>query len=204
MTRPIGRRRSDASPVTNAVNGWLARMPRRSRAEVPELPRSITSSGSARPPTPTPSTSHVPSSPRTIAAPIARSAAAVLSTSSPSRSPVISVRPTASAPSISARCEIDLSPGTLTTPASGAAGREPVSGEAPIGGEGSVSSFDITAEGIEPGSQIGTGHSCRYGTAGPYGAAESGRPAFVFDRPRRLWQWRAPSSTTLPTRHPKR
>ena len=39
-------------------------------------------------------------------------AAAVASTSSPSSKPEISVRPTASAPSISARCEIDLSPGT--------------------------------------------------------------------------------------------
>ena len=150
MTRPIGRRRSDASPVTNAVNGWLARMPRRSRAEVPELPRSITSSGSARPPTPTPSTSQRPSSARVISAPIARSAAAVASTSSPSRSPVISVRPMASAPNISARCEIDLSPGTATTPASGAAGRPAISGDGIVAAEESVWSSDI-----KPGSQIG-------------------------------------------------
>ena len=40
---------------------------------------------------------------------------------------MISVRPTASAPNISARCEIDLSPGTATAPASGAFGRVAVS-----------------------------------------------------------------------------
>ena len=45
-----------------------------------------------------------------------RSALAVLSTSSPSSRPVMRVRPVASAPSISARCEIDLSPGTRTRP----------------------------------------------------------------------------------------
>ena len=38
------------------------------------------------------------------------------------------MRPMASAPSINARCEIDLSPGTRILPASGARGREEVSG----------------------------------------------------------------------------
>ena len=67
LAREGGRLRNDASPVTKAVNGWVARMPRRRRAEVPELPRSITSSGSARPPTPTPSTSQWPSPRRSMA-----------------------------------------------------------------------------------------------------------------------------------------
>ena len=53
-------------------------------------------------------------------APSARMAAAVASTSSPSSRPSISVSPTASAPSISARCEIDLSPGTRATARQGA------------------------------------------------------------------------------------
>jgi hypothetical protein len=128
MTRRIGRRRSDASPVTKAVNGWVARMPSSSRAEVPELPRSMTSPGSARPPSPTPSTRHCPSASRTISAPIARNAAAVASTSSPSNRPRISVRPIARAPNISARCEIDLSPGTDIVPDNGAAGRDATSG----------------------------------------------------------------------------
>ena len=57
--------------------------------------------------------------PSAACAPSALSAAAVASTSSPSSRPLISVRPTASAPSISARCEIDLSPGTPIRPASG-------------------------------------------------------------------------------------
>ena len=66
------------------------------------------------------------------AAPSARIAAAVRSTSSPSSRPVISVRPTASAPSISARCEIDLSPGTRqrAARAAPAAGRDERSGGA--------------------------------------------------------------------------
>ena len=46
-------------------------------------------------------------------------AAAVASTSSPSSNPSITDSPTASADSISARCEIDLSPGTVIVPRSG-------------------------------------------------------------------------------------
>ena len=61
---------------------------------------------------------------RRRSAPSARIAAAVRSTSSPSSSPSIAVSPTASAPSISARCEIDLSPGTRATPDRAPVGRD--------------------------------------------------------------------------------
>ena len=46
ITRCIGRLRSEASPVMKEVKRWLARMPVKSRAAVPELPRSSTSAGS--------------------------------------------------------------------------------------------------------------------------------------------------------------
>ena len=58
ITRCIGRRRSEASPVMTLVKGWLARMPASRRAEVPELPSSSTSAGSRPPPTPKPRTRH--------------------------------------------------------------------------------------------------------------------------------------------------
>ena len=49
ITRSIGRRRSDSSPVSTVANGWPARTPTRSRAVVPELPQSTTSPGSVEP-----------------------------------------------------------------------------------------------------------------------------------------------------------
>ncbi len=121
VTRAIGRRRSEASPVKKLVMGWLATSPIRRRAPVPELPRSSMSCGSARPPRPMPSITQRPSSPRAMPAPSARMAAAVRSTSSPSSSPLTRVRPMASAPRMSARCDTDLSPGALSRPLSAAA-----------------------------------------------------------------------------------
>ena len=56
VTRFMGRLRIEASPVRNVQNGWPASTPSRRRAIVPELPQSMTSSGSCRPPSPTPST----------------------------------------------------------------------------------------------------------------------------------------------------
>ena len=61
---------------------------------------------------------------RSIRAPIARIAAAVASTSSPSSSPSTRLSPTASADSISDRCDMLLSPGTVTLPERGGAVRK--------------------------------------------------------------------------------
>jgi hypothetical protein len=55
-TRSIGRLRSDASPVMTDQKGWPASTPTRSLAPVPELPQSITFSGSVSPSGPRPST----------------------------------------------------------------------------------------------------------------------------------------------------
>ena len=116
-TRPMGRRDSEASPTNLTRISWPAIRPIIRRMPVPELPKSMSPPGSTRPPTPRPSTSHVAPTLRT-GQPIACSALAVLSTSSPSSRPAMAVRPVASAPNISARCEIDLSPGTRTRPES--------------------------------------------------------------------------------------
>ncbi len=88
------------------------------RVPVPELPKSSGADGWRSPPTPRPVTCQaLPTF--SIGAPSACSALAVSSTSSASSSPVSRVTPVAKAPSISARCEIDLSPGTRTRPRSG-------------------------------------------------------------------------------------
>ena len=116
-TRPMGRRDSEASPISRTRMSWPAIRPIISRMPVPELPKSMSVPGSARPPTPRPRTSHaVPT--LCTGQPIASSALAVLSTSSPSSRPQIVVRPVARAPSMRARWEIDLSPGTRTVPES--------------------------------------------------------------------------------------
>ena len=99
-----------------ALMAEVAMQPMMRRTPVPEFPQSMTCSGSRNPPTPTPQTDQSPSPCRTTSAPKARIAAAVSRTSWPSRSPVTLVSPTAIAPRISARCEIDLSPGTSARP----------------------------------------------------------------------------------------
>jgi hypothetical protein len=52
--------RKDASPVKVAVIGEVAIVPMISRTPVPELPQSMMSAGSPKPPTPTPCTDHLP------------------------------------------------------------------------------------------------------------------------------------------------
>ena len=108
---------SEASPSNVAVIGQPATAPSISRQPVPELPKS---SGSRRRGEAARrrrrGRCHSPAPSRSTRAPSARTALPVLSTSSPSSKPLIRVSPTASAPRISARCEIDLSPGTRTRP----------------------------------------------------------------------------------------
>ena len=48
-TRPMGRRAIEESPVSTVWNGRPARIPASSRIEVPELPQSMTASGSISP-----------------------------------------------------------------------------------------------------------------------------------------------------------
>ncbi len=95
-----------------------AMTPIMSREPVPELPKSSGPGGWLSPPTPRPSTSQCRSR-LDAGAPRAATARAVLITSSASSSPRMRVRPVARAPRISARCEMDLSPGTRTRPKSG-------------------------------------------------------------------------------------
>ena len=73
--------------------------------------------GARNPCKPAPETMISSGSLSSICTPSARSAAIVARQSSPARKPRIVVCPSASAPSISARCEIDLSPGTDMRPA---------------------------------------------------------------------------------------
>ena len=122
ITRPIGRFDRLASPMNVAVSRWLATSPINNRVEVPLLPMSSAPEGCMRPPTPTPCTVQLPSPFRSVCAPIARMAAAVAKTSSPSSKPEIWLVPTASALNIRARCEMDLSPGTLSVPRNGPLG----------------------------------------------------------------------------------
>ncbi len=119
VTRAIGRRRSEASPVKKAVNGWVAsdaQQQPRAGAGIAEIEHVLglgeAADADARRPASTPSAVALDrrrparaSRRRCAARPRLRAAR------------VISVRPTASAPRIRARCEIDLSPGTATAPA---------------------------------------------------------------------------------------
>ncbi len=116
VTRPMGRRDSEASPTQRAVSGVVAIRPMASRTPVPELPKSSAAAGDVRPATPTPWTRQAPSEPRAAAAPSAVMARAVLITSSASSRPRITVSPMATAPNIRARWDMDLSPGTRMRP----------------------------------------------------------------------------------------
>ena len=137
ITRPIGRPRSEPSPVSTLKNGCPARMPVSSLAVVPEFPASITSAGSRKPSRPAPSTSSTASSRvstpvtgsrrrssvsspddqrRRTRAPSIRIALAVDRQSPPSPAPVRVAVPVAIALSITARCVMLLSPGTVRAP----------------------------------------------------------------------------------------
>jgi len=114
--RRIGRRDSDSSPIRVVGKFWAASRPVISRIEVPELPRSSACAGSRRPCRPTPWTRRWVSASWSMRTPMARNAFMVLRQSSPVRKPRTSDWPSAREASITARCEIDLSPGTRTVP----------------------------------------------------------------------------------------
>ena len=104
-TRPIGRRRSDASPVSTENIGRPANNPVNRRRLVPELPQSSTSSGSRSASTPAPrrrSAGRPSDDVSSIAHPIARSAATVRRQSSDAKYPLTMVSPCAIPPRITA------------------------------------------------------------------------------------------------------
>ena len=107
---------SDASPVSVASKAWPASSPIESRIAVPALPMSSGRAGAARPWRPTPSMMTRPGAGRSTLTPMARIARSVARQSSLSRKPSTSVVPSAMPPRSTARCEIDLSPGTSTSP----------------------------------------------------------------------------------------
>ncbi len=120
VTRAIGRRDRDASPVNSADMPAPAMTPIIRRAPVPELAKSSARAGVLRPPGPHPMTSQTPPPKFDTSAPNWRMASAVASTSSPSNRPVMRLVPVAMADRIRARCDIDLSPGTRKCPFSAA------------------------------------------------------------------------------------
>jgi len=120
-TRFMGRLRRYWSPVTTEKNDCPASRPVIRRMVVPELPQSITSPGSLRPCSPLPRMTTVsPSS--AISTPMERKAPMVAILSPPRRKPRTVVVPLAMAPSMIERCEMDLSPGTVISPLTDAAG----------------------------------------------------------------------------------
>src|ERR1700682_672200 len=120
-TRAIGRRRSDVSPSKVADTQLPARRPSISRMVVPELAQSSGPCGGGNDLQPPPWTRGVPPG-GSVVAPRLRRQATVAATSSPSGSPSMRLSPCASAASIKARCAIDLSPGTRSSPATLVAG----------------------------------------------------------------------------------
>ena len=121
--RRMGRFLSDSSPVMVTLMSQGATMPMSRRAVVPELPHSMGASGWLGPAAPQPVTVpvSVPSAWRSsdTTAPRASTARMEARTSSESSTPVRCEVPAAMAENRTARCEMDLSPGTETSPASG-------------------------------------------------------------------------------------
>ena len=114
ITRSIGRLHSESSPVNTLSKGWPPSSPARSRMAVPELPTSRSLCGACNPRSPTPCMEISVALGCWISTPSVVIAAMVARQSSPARNPLTSVRPLAMLPSSNARCETDLSPGTVT------------------------------------------------------------------------------------------
>ena len=116
--RRIGRERSEASPVSTDRNGCAASSPESNRIEVPLLPASRMSDGSSSV-GPLPTTVYSPGLlPSVISTPMPRRQAMVDITSSPLERPVTRAVPWAMALRMRERCEMDLSPGTASSPPS--------------------------------------------------------------------------------------
>ena len=111
----MGRRLKLASPMNRAEIGSAATMPAMRRVVVPLFPQSSTSLGARSPRSPTPSTVMSGAS-GGMAAPRRRKTSAVDATSADSRMPVMRDVPSPNAARMSARCEMDLSPGTRRAP----------------------------------------------------------------------------------------
>src|SRR5579884_2145612 len=117
--RSIGRADSDSSPASVNSPSWKHKRPGTSRASVPALPQSSAALRRPRRPTP-PTVRRSPSS--STSAPRARTASSVEVVSPERPNPRTSVSPSQTAPISSARCEIDLSPGTARWPSRRTAG----------------------------------------------------------------------------------
>ena len=112
---------ASASPSSVQAPRTPATRPIPRRIVVPEFAQSMLVSRSAPSSSPAPVTCSVSPSSSTVA-PRRRTASSVARTSAPRENPRTTVVPSASAPKRSARCPIDLSPGTVTSPRSGPSG----------------------------------------------------------------------------------
>jgi hypothetical protein len=83
ITRRMGRRDSDASPIISLRNGWAASTPASIRIVVPELPASSAASGERNPAKPRPSRVTVPGSSSRTSTPRPRRQASVERQSAP-------------------------------------------------------------------------------------------------------------------------
>ena len=119
----MGRRRSESSPASSTSISHGARMPMSKRVVVPELPQSIGSPGAMGPfaPQPVMPPYRLPSGAfsKFTLAPSLLIAPRELRTSSESSTPERREVPSAIAAKSTARCEMDLSPGTEMLPISG-------------------------------------------------------------------------------------
>ena len=119
-TRSSGRRLSDSSPVSVARNGRPASGPASMRIVEPELPASSTLAGARQPSSPPRIVTRAPS--RSTLTPSPRRQPSVEAQSAASEKLPMRVSPSAIAPRIAARCEMDLSPGSVNVPRTDRAG----------------------------------------------------------------------------------